>query len=421
MNPLLRDACEVAVVGAGPYGLSLAAYLKAAGIETRAFGDPMSFWRDNMPKDMRVRSPWAATHLADPCGRLSLDAYAAARGIGRPDPLSREEFVGYGEWFQRKAVTDLDRRKVVRIDATDDGFTLTLEDGAAVRADRVVVATGLAHQDHRPPQFVALPADLVSHTCEHSDLSCFRDRRVAVVGCGQSGCEGAALLAEAGADVEVITREPIHWLGSATSGHLARRDLYWRLHGLLATRSGVGPFPVNWLNEAPEVVHRLPNALRAEINRLSLRPGAASWLKPRLAGVRIDSGRVVFGARASRDRVFLDLDNGSREFDHVMLATGYRIDIARLDFLGDQLLAAIDRDDGAPILSDGYESSVRGLHFVGASAVRSYGPLLRFVWGAGYAARSVTRHLLAQRPERETLPVFPAPDLVPAREHMSTG
>lgn len=397
MNTLFRDVCDVAIVGAGPFGLSLAAHLKAAKIDTRAFGDPMSFWRANMPHGMRVRSAWDATHIADPEARFSLDAYAAATGLGKPDPLPREDFVRYGDWFQRGAVPDLDRRKVARIDPTDDGFLLRLEDGHALCARRVVVAAGLANQAYRPSQFAVLPSELVSHTCDHSSLAHFQGRRVAVIGCGQSGCEGAALLNEAGAAVDIISRDPIHWLGAETSGNLARRDIYWRLHKMLATRSGVGPFPLNWINEAPEVIHRLPNSLRATITAKSLRPGAAGWIKPRLAGVRIDSGRIVFGARRSGDRIILDLDNGSREFDHVMLATGYRIDVARFGFLGPDLLARLATDHGSPVLAAGYESSVGGLHFIGASAVRSFGPLLRFVWGAGYAARAVTDHLLLLR------------------------
>ena len=382
----------------------LAAHLKAAQIDTRVFGDPLSFWRENMPQGMQVRSPWDATHIVDPDNRFSLDAYAACeQASAEPDPLPRDEFVRYGDWFQRNAVPDLDRRKVVRIDATEGGFLLRLDDGHALGARRVVVAAGLAHQDYRPRQFAGLPGDLVSHTCDHARLDQFRGRRVAVIGCGQSGCEGAALLNEAGAAVDIISRDPIHWLGAETSGNLGRRDLYWRLHKMLATRSGVGPFPLNWLNEAPDILHRLPCSIRAAVIANSLRPGAAGWVKRRLAGVHIDNGRIVIGARASGARIILDLDNGSREFDHVMLATGYRIDIARLGFLGRELLDAVARDNGSPILSDGYESSVRGLHFIGSSAVRSFGPLLRFVWGAGYAARNVTKLVLARRSSRTVL------------------
>jgi cation diffusion facilitator CzcD-associated flavoprotein CzcO len=416
VNTIFRDVCDVAIVGAGPYGLSLASHLKAAKVDTRIFGDPLSFWRQNMPQGMQVRSAWDATHIVDPHQRFTLDAYAAASGLGKPDPLPREDFVRYGDWFQRSAVPDLDRRKVARIDATEGGFLLRLDDGQALGARRVVVAAGLANQAYRPSQFAALPSELVSHTCDHSSLASFRGRRVAVIGCGQSGCEGAALLNEAGAEVDIISRDPIHWLGAGTSGHLARRDLYWRLHKMLSTRSGVGPFPLNWLNEAPEIVHRLPKSLRAAINAMSLRPGAAGWIKPRLGGVHIDSGRVVFGARQSGERIILDLDNGSREFDHVMLATGYRIDVARFGFLGPDLLKGLATDHGSPILSQGYESSVHGLHFIGASAVGSFGPLLRFVWGAGYAARGVTTYVLARRPDRSSAPDLHADIPVRARE-----
>src|SRR5262249_30644165 len=104
VNSALHDACEVAVVGAGPYGLSLGAHLNSAGIETRVFGRPMSFWREHMPKGMKLRSPWAATHIVDPDDLLTLDAYAAVTSLGRPDPLPLADFVRYGEWFQKTAL-----------------------------------------------------------------------------------------------------------------------------------------------------------------------------------------------------------------------------------------------------------------------------------------------------------------------------
>jgi FAD-dependent urate hydroxylase len=397
VNTVFRDDCEVAVVGAGPYGLSLGAHLGAAMIETRVFGHPMSFWQRNMPKGMKLRSPWEATHIVDPDNILSLDAYSAVTGLGRPDPLPLEDFVRYGVWFQQMALPDLDTRTVARVEPGSRGFWITLDDGQVLNARHVVVATGLANQDFRPAPFRGLPSDLVSHTTDHASLDGFRGQRVAVIGRGQSACESAALLAEAGAEVEMICRGAVHWLGAQTSGNAHRRGAYWRAHKMLATRSGVGPFPLNWLNEAPNVVHRVPPEWRIWLNGFSLRAGAAGWVKPRLSGVQIDAGRTIHGARPTRDGVILDMDNGSRGFDHVLLATGYKIDIARLGILGSELVSRIITDDGSPVLSSGYESSVRGLHFVGSSAVKSYGPLLRFVWGAGHAARAVTAHVLANR------------------------
>ena len=397
MNSAFRDDCEVAVVGAGPYGLSLGAHLNSAGIETRVFGRPMSFWREHMPKGMKLRSPWPATHIVDPDNLLSLDAYAAVTSLGRPDPLPLEDFVRYGEWFQKTALPDLDTRQITRIETSGRAFALSLDDGTTMRARRVVVAMGLANQEIRPAAFDGLPIDIVSHAADHADLALFRGQRVAVVGRGQSATESAALLHEAGADVTMICRGDIHWLGAETSGNAHRRDLYWRLHKLLATKSGVGPFPLNWANEQPDIIHHLPRDMRTWLNAKSLRPGAAGWVRPRVGDVAVEAGRTIRGARPSGGGIALDLDNGARDFDHVLLATGYRIDVARLGILAPELLAAIATDEGSPALGRGYESSVCGLHFVGSAAVRSFGPLLRFVWGAGYAARTVTRHVCANR------------------------
>ena len=375
MNTVFRDTCEVAVVGAGPYGLSLGAHLGSAMVDARVFGRPMSFWRHNMPKGMKLRSAWEASHIADPDNFLLLDAYAVVSGLGRSDPLPLDDFVRYGDWFQQMALPDLDARNVTTIEPAGRGFWLTLEDGQVLNARHVVVATGLANQDYRPAAFRGLPADLVSHTADHASLGGFRGRRVAVVGRGQSACESAALLAEAGADVALICRAAIRWLGG----------------------SGVGPFPLNWLNAAPDALHRVPPLWRDWLDAFSLQARPAAWLKPRLAGVRIDAGRRIRGARPNRDGIILELDSGARGFDHVLLATGYKIDIARLGFIGSELASRILTDGGSPVLSSGYESSVRGLHFVGASAVRSFGPLLGFVAGVGHAARAVTAQVLAGR------------------------
>jgi len=397
VNTIFREDSEVAVIGAGPYGLSLGAHLKSAGIETRIFGRPMSFWREHMPKGMKLRSPWAATHIVDPDNLLTLDAFAAVQNLGRPDPLPVEDFVRYGDWFQKTALPDLDTREVARIAPAGREFFLTLDDGATARARRVVIAMGLAHQEFRPAAFDGLPAELVSHAADHADLEKFANKRVAVIGRGQSATESAAILNEAGAEVEIICRGDIHWLGAETSGNAHRRDLYWRLHKLLATKSGVGPFPLNWANEQPGLVRRAPPVLRSWLNRKSLRAGAAGWVRPRLAGVAIDAGRTIRAARPHGGRITLDLDNGSCVFDHVLLATGYRVDVARFGVLAPALLSALATDAGSPVLGAGYESSVPGLHFVGSSAVKSYGPLLRFVWGAGYAARGVTSFVCANR------------------------
>jgi pyridine nucleotide-disulfide oxidoreductase len=392
----LSNDCEVAVVGAGPYGLAVAAHLRSAKVDARVFGRPMSFWREQMPKGMKLRSPWIATHIADPGKRLSLDVFAHQVALAPQDQLPLERFVQYGDWFARQAVPDLDARKVLRIENAAPGFRLVLEDGE-VAARRVVVALGLAGQELRPPQFVGLEPDLVSHTCEHDRLDRWRGRRVAVVGRGQSACESAALLRESGSEVDLIARGEVHWIGVAPGKADRDRGWRWRLRELMQAPSAVGPFPWSWLNELPGIERLLPRDLRSWIAARSLRAAATRWVMPGFEGVRVLAGRTISSVSRQGDGVAVALDDGVRTYDHVLLGTGYRIDIAKLGILSPELLGTVARNGGSPVLSAGFESSRPGLHFAGASAVDSYGPLMRFIAGAGYAARSITRTALAGR------------------------
>ena len=407
-QPTGLNGCEVAVIGAGPYGLAVAAHLKHAGVETQVFGEAVSFWSRHMPRGMKLRSPWGATHIADPTGTLSLDVYDATGRMPRNQPVPLRDFVAYGRWFQEKAVPELDTRRVVRVDKAGERFRLTLDDGASLVARRVVVALGLANQEYRPAEFDGLPGELVSHASEHDDLGIFAGKRIAVVGRGQSATESAALLGEAGADVTLIARGPIHWLGEGGQPAPFKR----MLAKVLTPPSAVGPFPLNWLAELPGLTRRMPDDMRAAFSARSLKPGAAGWLRPRFGPVTVEADRTIIAARPDAQGVALILDNGPAVFDHVLLATGYRPDVSRLGILSADIMARLDRIGGAPRLAAGLESSVPGLHFVGSAAVASFGPLMRFIAGSGYAARALTRRVAVAHGARQTARPF-TPDLDP--------
>src|SRR6266567_3538381 len=134
---------QVAIIGAGPYGLATVAHLRAAKIETCVFGKPMEFWENQMPKGMLLRSSWDACHIADPHRRSTLDSYSASQSIPVPRPVPLDRFIDYGRWFQKRIVPDVDQRRVVRIEITGRGFQLTLNDDDSVQVQRVVVATGI--------------------------------------------------------------------------------------------------------------------------------------------------------------------------------------------------------------------------------------------------------------------------------------
>ena len=189
--------CDVAIIGAGPYGLSAAAHLRTIkGLDVHVFGEPMCFWDRNMPVGMLLRSGWAASHIADPDQSMTLDDFRAASGKSFSSPVPRERFVEYGLWYQSRAVHDLDPRKIARVEAHPNGFRLALENGDVMTARRVVVAAGISSFTWRPPQFANLPSQLVSHTSEHREFQKFAGKHVLVVGSGQSALESAALLRE---------------------------------------------------------------------------------------------------------------------------------------------------------------------------------------------------------------------------------
>ncbi len=375
--------CSVAVVGAGPYGLSAASYLRAAGIEARVFGQPMSFWQDQMPVGMCLRSNWGASHIADPKQELTLDAYCRDKGnhIGKPIPLDR--FVDYGLWFQGRAVRDLEQRHVLKVDRGPRGFEVTLADGEKFAARRVVVAAGIGPFAARPAEFAAIPAELASHASAHKDLRKFRGKRIAVIGAGQSALESAALFKENGIEVEVIGRaQTLNWVGL----HPRLHHLGWASKMLYSDRD-VGPAGISRLVAMPHVFRRFPRSFQARTAYRAIRPAGAGWLQPRLAGVPITLGRKVTSATTAGGELLLKLDDGSeRRVDHALLATGFRVDVSKYPFLSPSLIGQLTVVNGFPVLKRGLESSIPGLHFLGKPASWSFGPLLGFVSGAEFAS-----------------------------------
>jgi hypothetical protein len=397
------STCKVAVIGAGPYGLAVASHLRQAGVEARVFGEAMGFWR-HMPKGMLVRSEWRATHIADPRRMLTLDRYEAEHGAKLPRPrLRRDDVVAYGLWYQRRALPDVDERRVTRLEAGRAGFRLTLSDGDVAEAERVVVATGLTSFASRPPAFAALPSALAPHSCDVHDPDSFRGLRVVVIGAGQSALELAALLGEADADVEIFARRPaIRW--RADGDDWLRRHTEFRK--LVYPPGGVGPPGINWIIQMPGLFRSFPAHLQRRWTQRAMRPEGSRWLRPRLSGVPMIAGRsVVSASQAGEEQLRLVFDDGSeREVDRVVLATGYRVDLDRSSILAPGLAQSVRRIGGSPLLTDGFQSSVPGLHFVGAAAAESFGPLMFFIAGTGYAARAVTRCIANQRPMATTPP-----------------
>jgi len=397
---------DVAVIGAGPYGLAAAAHLRAQGLDVHVLGLAMDFWERRMPVGMLLRSSWEASSISDPDGALSLDAYEEEKGVSLSRPVPVDDFVRYGRWFQERAVPDLDRRRVRRLERGIAGFRVVLEGGEALATRRVVVATGLDPFAHHPAQFANLQAPQTCHASAVRSLDDYRGARTAVIGSGQSAIELAALLHEAGADVEVIARAPrVRWL--RRSGWLHRRSGV--LRGLLYPPTDVGPPGLSRLVAMPDTFRRVPVRLADRIAYRCIRPAAAGWLVPRVAPLKLSLGRTVTSAHENGAALRLSLDDGSRrEIDRLVLATGYRVQLDRLDILDPDLLPDLRTRTGAPVVGPGFESSVPGLHFVGAFTAASFGPVMKFVSGTPFTGRALAAHLTGRPVTAAPTPAQPA-------------
>jgi thioredoxin reductase len=386
--------CDVAVIGAGPYGLSAGAHLKTKGITACVFGEPMEFWAHKMPEGMLLRSPRVASSLSDPDRAFTLEAYEAVSKKEPRAPVPLDTFVEYGRWFRHQLGSDLDQRTVLRVDRDSPGFRLTLQGGEQIRVKQVVVAAGIGPFRKKPEVFQNLSPQQAIHCYEGREVRKFAGKRVAVIGAGQSALESAALLHEAKAQVEIISRQPgLRWIGQHTWLHHMGP-----ISSMLYSSHDVGPLGISRLVAYPKLVSHLPLTLRDRIRIRAVRPAGSRWLPARLSAVKITTGRSVSQATAVGDEIALKLDDGSeRRVDHVYLGTGYRVDISRYDFLPHELSRDLSQFDGYPRLAGGFQSSVPGLHFIGATGARSFGPLLYFVAGTEFASRELTSHLAKRR------------------------
>ena len=391
---------DVVIIGAGPYGLSVAAHLRARGVGFRIFGRPMGNWRTRMPQGMHLKSDGFASNLYDPGWSFTLKEFCRQQDVAYADegvPVAVDKFIAYGDAFQRRFAPSVEERMVVALDRSGAGFAATLDDGEIVVAKQVVVAIGISDFPYLPPVFTGLPDTYLSHASQHCDLSWLRGREVAIVGSGSSAVDLAALLHEGGAGVRLIARRPqLRFHDRTERGDRRLFDDSYR------PVTGIGP---GWRNvfytTTPQFFRYLPQDMRRRIITQAHGPAGGWFMRDRIIGrVPIDEGFTPQRVEIKDNRIHLQLAgrDGSEKAvsaDHVIAATGYKVDLRAVKFLGAELRGAIEAPEEAPVLSRHFETSVRGLYFVGPASSYSFGPLFRFVHGVGFATPRVARHLAA--------------------------
>jgi FAD-dependent urate hydroxylase len=368
-------------VGAGPYGLSTAAHAKRHGIEPLVVGEPMAFWRRNMPEGMLLRSgtDW---HM-DADGIDTFEAFLRERGDDPADipPVPIKTFLDYADWFCGRTGIEPRATLVTSIEQLDGGLAIEFDEGARVTAEAVVAAPGIANFPVIPEWIPAsLPDSHWSHTSALVEFEPLRSARVLIVGGRQSAFEWAALLAEAGA---------------------ARVDVVHR-HDAPSFETSDWTFVDELMDNTvsiPGWFRRLPDAEREAIaqrfwgeGRLKLEPWLTARLPDRVVHRRSRAEVVRCGELPSGE-VEVELSTGERlVVDHVVLATGYRPELANVPYLW-PLLDRIETADGYPVLDDHFQTSVAGLFMPGFVATRDFGPFFGFVRGCPAAATLIVSGL----------------------------
>jgi thioredoxin reductase len=405
----MNRRCDVAIIGAGPHGLSIAAHLRAQGIDFRIFGRPLGTWSEHMPKDMVLKSDGFASNLSAPSPDSTLKAYCTQHGIPYASqglPISLDTFLTYANFFRKRYVPDVEDTQVSALERDGETFVLTLETGERVAARQVVAAVGISWFAYTPPAFAHLPAELLSHSYDHRDGDGFSGRDVAVVGAGASAVDLAWSFHQNGASVQIVARAAEIEFNSVPDPDA--ETFFKRIH---RPASGIGR---GWRSyfcaNAPLMFYRLPEGLRARAVQSHMHPAAGWFMREKIEG-RVGTllGRNIAKAKEANGRVALTLVNeyGCEEpliCDRVVAATGYRPDLRRIPFLTADLRACISSPSHRPIVSDNFETPVNGLYFVGPSVIDRFGPLMRFMVASEFVAPRLSAHLakkFVSRSERQ--------------------
>jgi thioredoxin reductase len=352
-----------------------------------------------MPKGMKLKSDGFASNISDPGGQLTLEKFCAERGIQYAHtgiPVRLETFTEYGLAFQARMVPELEDKMVVKIERSADGYLLQLEDGERFKVRDLMLAVGITHFEHVPETLAHLPAEFLSHSARHHDVEQFRGRSVVVIGGGSSAIDWAALLHDAGANVQLVARQAALKFHGKPTGK--QRSLWQRIQ---YPQTGLGPgWRSSFYANAPGTFHRLPESLRLEIVRRTLGPSGGWFVRDTVMDhVPLLLGHTLERSDVRNSKVQLQVraqDGSTREIqaDHVIAATGYKTDLERLTFLSSEIRSKLKTVERTPILSANYESSLPGLYFVGVAAANSFGPVMRFAFGADFAARTVTKAMV---------------------------
>jgi cation diffusion facilitator CzcD-associated flavoprotein CzcO len=383
----MTEHLPLLIIGAGPYGLAMAAYAGRKKIEYMALGQTMDFWKSNMPDGMLLRS--GCDWHYDPFDQNTFECYLETRNLKPVDvePLALDVYLSYVEWFVKQQRIEIMPAWVGQLNYVPDPspfFEAVLRDGKTLTARNVVLALGFRYFKNVPEPYSALfPPGRLAHTCDLVDLAPLRGKRILIIGGRQSAFEWTALLNEAGADhVSLSYRHPTPAFQAS--------DWSW-----------VNPI-VDAIAENPGWFRRLTDEEKARVNqqlwaegRLKLEP----WLGARITKdtIHLFPESQVTGCRELPDHELeVSLDGTTLMVDQIILATGYKVNVEKVPLLAQgNILAQLETRNGFPMLDEHFQSNLPGLFFTSMCATQDFGPFFAFTAGVRTSAKLIGSALAA--------------------------
>ncbi len=370
------------IIGAGPFGLAMAAYARHYRIDHLLLGKTMDFWNSNMPKGMYLRS--GCDWHYDPFNEDTIERYLETRYLKPADvePLALDLYLSYCEWFLKQKAIEVHPAWVQQLNfcnSTLPFFEVVLEDGNTIPARNVVLALGFRYFKNVPEPYLNLfPKGKFAHTCDLVDFSPLKGKRVLIIGGRQSAFEWSALINEAGAENIYLSYR------HATPSFL-KSDWTWVNSTVDAIETDPGGFRQLTAEEKERVNQRLWTE-----GRLKLEP----WLAARITNERtklFPQTLVAACRETSNGALEVRLDDGtSLAIDQIVLATGYKVNVSQIPLLAaGNILPQLEIQNGFPVLDEHFQSNLPGLFFTSICAVQDFGPYFAFTVSVRTSAKLI--------------------------------
>lgn len=380
----MKEKTPLLIVGAGPFGLSLAAHLKHKHVEHIHIGYSMDYWKNYMPKEMFLRS--ACDWHLDAEDEDTILKYLKMQNLTPADvePLSLEFYLGYVNWFQSQKGLAPRPAWVKRLSRVENSFRAELENGDEIEAQKVVLGVGLRHFKNIPEEYKTLfPEGTFHHTAEVVDFSTHKNKRVLIIGGRQSAFEWAALIHEQGA------RE-VHLTYRHDTPAFEPSDWIW-VNPILQDMVNQ---PAWFRNLAQEEKDQVSKRMWQE-GRLKLEP----WLVKRISKETVSLHPHTFVTECmqmpSKELKITLNDKSTLMIDQVILATGYKVDLEQIPMLtAGNLANQINTKNGFPVLDEGFQSSIPNLYFTGFPAAQDFGPFFGFTAAVRTSALVIGRQFV---------------------------